>query len=310
VHATGKLCRFRAGEKYRVDAFVHVSDVRAAQGDVGIWFGEDLVCKLSQQDAAAAAKGWVAISGIYHTRAANRESVRIGVNNVTGASVWFDNVRLRVDGGRANALKLTMLGCADTEVIASDGEGLRPFQQPLLIVRRRAKNTAFASVFEPYYGKPAIQAVRPLSPNAIGIEVVTERTIDRFHVSDQVRRQADPNLSLQGMVGAVSLDRATGALRWLCLGKGVHVSTPQWSMDTATPATLHLARSKRGYELRTWGEGRGRVTIHGPGISTDLTVHERLADGKVKPKVVATVTTPAEVSFEIQGGKVYELVGK
>ena len=126
-----------------------------------------------------------------------------------------------------------------------------------------------------------------------------------------VRREVKelPSLSVHGMVGAVSMDRATGALRWLCMGNGAHVSTKLWSMSTTAPATLHLARSDGGYVLRTWGEHRGRVAIQGPGLSADLMVHERLADGKVGPKVVATVDAGG-TSVEIEGGKVYELVGK
>ena len=273
VHATGKLCRFRAGETYRVDAFVHISDKRAAQGDVGLWFGEDLISRLSPQDAAAATEGWVAINGLYEARTTERVFVRLGVNNVTGATVWFDDATLRVAASRANALRLTMLGCPGTEVIASDGEGLRPFQQPLLIVRRRAKATAFANVLEPYYGQPVVEAVRALGPDHTGAEVVTDRTIDRFLVSDGSRRETTPDLSVRGMVGAVSVDRTTNALRWLCVGSGTQVSTGLWSLATTAPATLHLERIGGRWLLRTWGEYRGPVTIRGPGISADLIVN-------------------------------------
>ena len=306
VHATGKLCRFRAGEKCRVDAFVRISDVRAAQGDVGIWFGDELVCELSPQDAAAASKGWVAISGMYRPQTTSREFARIGVNNVTGASVWFDDVKLCASASRANALKLTMLGCPDTEVIASDGEGLRPFQQPLLIARRRAKSTAFASVFEPYYGQPTVQALRPLSPDHTGVEVVTDRTVDRFLTADGAGRETCPGLSVEGMIGAISLDRATGALRWLCVGKGTHVAAAGWSLTTTAPATLYLAVNKGGFELRTWGEGAARVVVQGPGITSELEVYELLTEGERGRKIAATASARG-LSFEIQTGRTYAL---
>ena len=80
-------------------------------------------------------------------------------------------------------------------------------------------------------------------------------------------------------------------------------------MATTVPATLHLERGARGYVLRTWGEYRGRVTIQDPGISADLTIHERLPDGGVGEKVAA-VATAGGLSFEIQGGRVYALAGK
>ena len=305
VIAGGKLHQFRAGNGYRLDAFVRISDARAIEGDVGIWVGDELVCKLSPQDADAAAQGWVSINGLYQPQVTNRDSVRVGVNNVADATVWFDDVKLRVAAKRTNALKLTMLGCPATEVIASEGQGLRPFQQPLLIVRRRAKSTAFASVFEPYYGRPAVQALRPLSPNSAGVEIVTDRTIDRFLVSD--RRETCGSLSVEGMIGAVSLDRATGVLRWLCVGNGAHVSTEDWSLATTAPATLYLERGKEGYVLRSWGEGASRVTIQGPGVTGQLEVHELSALGERERKI--DVAAPARgLSFTIRGGKAYALV--
>ena len=304
--ATGKLCRFRAGKQYRADAFVRISNARATEGDVGIWIGHELVARLSPQDATAATRRWVAIGGLYRPRETNRDFLRVGVNNVTGATVWFDDVRLRVAEGRANALRLTMLGSPDTEVIASDGQGLRPFQQPLLIARRRCKSTAFASVFEPYYGRSTVQSLRPLNPDQSGVEIVTDHTIDRFLTSDGASRATCPGLSVAGMIGAVSLDRATGALRWLCLGKGMYVAAAGWSLATSASATVCLEHAKDGFELRTWGERAARVVVQGPSITGQLEVHEFSVEGKRGRKVDAAAAARG-LSFEIQTGRAYAL---
>jgi len=304
--ATGKACQFRAGMRYRLDAFVRISEARAAEGDIGLWVGDRLICTLPRGDAAAAVNGWVRISGTYEPKATNRDFVALGVRNVTDATVWFDDVRLRVAEDRPNALRLTVLSTSGTEVFASEGVGLRPFQQPLLIVRRHAKRTAFVSVFEPYYGKPSIQAIRALGSKGRGVEVTTDRAIDRFFVSDGVRQEGGRSLSVKGIVGAVSLDRATGALRWLCVGNGVHVSAGSWSLTNTPPATLCLERREGGLVLRTWGRGAARVTVQGPGVSGKLEVRKLSPLNRRGDKVPA-LASPAGLTFAFEAGGVYAL---
>ncbi len=302
--AVGRPLRFHAGKRYHADAFVRVSDPAAAAGEVGVWIGDRLVCKLSRKDAAAAAKGWVAIQGVYRPKTTKREFLRIGVKNVTGADVWFDDVRLCEQDGRAHALKLTMLAGPDTEVITSDCRGLRPFQQPQLIVRRRGERTTFVAVFEPYYGRPAVESVRALGPRSV--EIATRRTVDRYLVSDAARREAGDGLSVKGKVGAVSTDRATRQLRWLCLANGDYVSAGGWSLSTAGPATLCLEREARGLVLRAWGAYRGVVSVQGPGVVGLRRVCELSAAG-APARDVRMAASPRGARFAIEPGKAYAL---
>ena len=308
--ATYKLNRFRGGKKYLLEGYVRISDPRAAEGEVGLWVGEQLICKLPAQEAAAASKDWVKISGVYQPRETNRELVRVGLRNAPGATVWFDDVSVRIREQGANALRLTMLGSPGTELIASEGEGLRPFHQPLIIVRRKAKNTVFATVMEPYYGRPTVRAIRPMpskSPEGqAGVEVVTDDSLDRFAVSYSPGAKSFADLSLEGMVAATSFDAKSKALRYLCLGEGTKVKDGGWSLETAQPATLYLEHREGSYLLQTWGEYKGPVTIKGPGVGRYTRVRELTLEGK-PGKEIKTVPAAQGISFDMESGKAYWL---
>ncbi len=308
--ATDKRNRFRAGKKYLLEGYVRVSDARAAEGDVGLWIGDDLICRLSAAEAAAATARWVKISGLYEPRATNRDLVRIGLDNVSGCIVWFDDISLRIREDRANALRLTMLGCPGTEVIAADGEGLRPFHQPLIIARRKAKATVFASVLEPYYGEPPIRAMRFLTPKGqdgqTGVEVITDRSIDRFAVSYTAGRKSFSDLALEGMIGAVSVDRRTRALRYLCLGEGTYIEGGHWRLETTDPSTVYLEQRDGAYILQTWDTHPGEITIRGPGLMRDLKVRELNPEGRPAREIKANVTAEG-VSFEVGQNRAYRL---
>jgi len=310
--AAYKRNRFRAGKTYLLEAHVRARDVRPAEGAVGLWVGDQLVGKLSAQDAAAAGERWVKIGGTYNARTTNRDMVKIGLDGIDGGTVWFDDVSLRIREDGTNALRLTMLGCPGTEVITSDGEGLRPFQQALLFARRHAQDTVFACVMEPYYGQPTVQAVRPLAPasagDRAGIEVVTNRSVDRFLVSYAPGRKTCAGLATDAMIAAVSLDRATDTLRHLCMGRGTSVAAGPWALQTTKPATLHLAASDRAYVLRVWGQYRGRVAITGPDLAADWTVSGLDSDAGAGAKVEASFTGQS-MRFGIAGGRAYRLAG-
>ena len=241
----------------------------------------------------------------------NRDLVRIGLDNVSGYVVWLDDISLRIREDRPNALRLTMLDCPGTEVIASDGQGLRPFSQPLVIARRNAKATIFASVYEPYYGKPLIQAMRALAPSGqhdrAGVEVITDRSIDRFAVSYTGGRKSFFNLALEGMIGAMSLDRKTGGLRYLCLAGGEYIEGSHWRLRTTRPATVYLERRDGSYILRTWKTHPGKITLKGPRLAGNLKVSEVTAAGQ-SVREIESRSTVEGVSFEGEQDTIYRLL--
>ena len=107
-------------------------------------------------------------------------------------------------------------------------------------------------------------------------------------------------------MGAVSVDRRTGALRWLCMAQGTYVEAAPWSVATAKPATLYLAPADDALVLQTWGEHRGPVRIKGPGLSAGFAVSELDADGRPTTAVKANAS-PQGLRFEIEGGRAYRL---
>ena len=306
--ATYKCNRFRAGKQYLLEGYVQTRDVPA--GDVGLWVGDQLVCKAPP---AGEDNGWIKIGGAYRARTTNRDLVKIGVRNVERGTVWFDDISLRVREEGANALRLTMLDCPGTEVIASEGEGLRPFQQAILIARRHAQSTVFASVMEPYYGEPGVQALRPLTSPATrdhtGVEVLTRRTIDRFLVSYSSGQKACDGLAADAIIASVSLDRSTDSLRRLCLARGTQVAAGPWRLAAADPATLSLEHHARAYVLRCWGEDGGRVTVTAPDVTTGFSAWELSSDDR-PAKAVEAIVEGHSIRLDTQAGKSYLLAGR
>jgi hypothetical protein len=256
------------------------------------------------------AKGWMKISGIYVATVDHREMVRIGVRNAPGAMVWFDDVSVRIRDEGPRALRLTMLGAPGTEVISSEGEGLRPFPQPLLIARRKGKATVFASVMEPYRGRRIVRSVRPLAPDphdgGAGVVVETDDTIDRVAVSTTSGVESFPDLILEGAVGAVSVSLKTGALRCLCLGEGTRIAHGSWSLEAAQPTTLYLEGTDGSYLLRSWGEDSVQITLRAPDIDRDWAVVEGEGEGGVGERVDADLSD-GRASFVARGGTSYRL---
>ncbi|MBI3945904.1 MAG: heparinase II/III family protein [Armatimonadetes bacterium] len=315
--AVYKRNRFRAGKEYLLEAYVRVDDARATEGDVGLWVGEEPVCKLSTEQADEATRGWVKISGVYTPRADNRELVAIGTRGTGGYSVWFDDISLRTREAVPRSLRLTMLGRPGTQVITSKGEGIRPFDEPVVIARRRGKATLFASVLEPCRGKPAVQSLRPLrlgsARGQAGLEVTTTGSVDRFAVSCAAESSGAPSsaggdqppaLTLAGMVGALSVSRRSGGLRYLCLGQGTRLAGGGWSVNTWRPASLSLKPEGGGYLLQTWGAYAGPVSVRGPGLRG---FRVRRVDANGKEAAVRAMPTAGGLRFEVQAGNTYRL---
>ena len=175
-----------------------------------------------------------------------------------------------------SALRVTVLGTTETEVIACDSPSNtdRDDDVQALVARRWAKGTVFAAVWQPYRDEPFLSRISALPvtggeeadpPGGVGVEVIREGS----EVSECFLASYTPGVK---RYGAIELDGKMAAGCWgkgegepacVSLVKGVLLRRGSHSVEASAPASIHVERSGDRLLVRTGEDGAGRMVIEG-----------------------------------------------
>ena len=207
-----------------------------------------------------------------------------------------------------------MLGERRTRVVA--GAGASGESSPLVVARRRAKETVFAAVLEPYAGEPLVRRVARVpaleqgkacaQTAAIGVSVETQHTVEQVCISYQPGRKRYGPIELDGLIGVVAWADERD-LRYAYLGRGTALRHPRVALEAAAESTVYLEPLDTG----------GYLVAHQGPTDTALVIRARLAS---RPAVYAldqggqrSISVRAEggsgsVRFEAKVGVTYHIL--
>jgi hypothetical protein len=207
-----------------------------------------------------------------------------------------------------HAMRLTMLGGADTELIAGRGPGLSLAEQTSMVLARRwAKRTAFVSLLEPFKDRPAITAVESLAARG---DEGTAVKITRAGATDYLLANPEPGVrryqdwQLDGEFALISMATGSAEARYAQLVNGRQLTGGGWSITSDLPATIYVERAENGAYLISADDMTGG-TISLQGRATKA-VRVTMAAGAA---VVKAVTTANSVRFEMEAGRTYAVSG-
>ena len=188
-------------------------------------------------------------------------NVRKAKTNNTWSGVWGLE-SLSADLPK-KGLKLTMLPAeteTETEVIVADSPGLKKKRaytdggayltevMPTVIGRRWAKATTFASILEPFTGKPAVKKAEPLQVSAagksvrngeaVGVRVKTADDTNYFLASYSPGERKYERMVLDGRMGIMSFSPRKSTPQYLHLIKGTKLKAATRSLMANRPATF------------------------------------------------------------------------
>jgi hypothetical protein len=186
---------------------------------------------------------------------------------------------------REVGLRLTMLGQADTEVIAGEAPAQRYLDERdrgstmTVLCARRPEGKGldrFAAVIEPYRGRPQIVAVEPLavSPTdetAVGLKVATASTIDYFLSANNgekptVRTVRDGEWSAVTDAQWAAVSYRKGQLRWRFFTSGTFLRCGEETIQLPpepTGAILDLDDARKSLLVRADRPMPEGAALHG-----------------------------------------------
>ena len=216
---------------------------------------------------------------------------------------------------RGTGMRLTMLGEDPTQVIT--GVGASGEASPLVVARRRAKETVFISTLEPYSGKPVVRRISKLpatmegqpclQSEAAGVSVETDQSTEQVLVSYQPGPKKYGAISFDGLIGVLSWSKG-GEIRYAYLGKGKTLSSGKVAIGSDTESSLYLEhQGDKRYLVENQGEKDANLTIQVP-LGKRPVVYLLDDQGQRKAGIHAK-SLRGRMEFPAQAGASYQIVG-
>ena len=239
----------------------------------------------------------------------------LSTGNASAGSLW--NTTWDFDYGRL--LKTTMVGNADTQVIA--GKGLtseNKYERNQLIARRtNTANTVFMNVIDPYFASAGPRTISQIdvvpdnasSPGAkdLAIQVATPdaATVDTFMtgMGDYAgSKQAGSLIS----DGDVAFQRAVnGEDVVLAMLNGQNVAAGDLSLELAVPGTVQLTvLGDDAYRLDYDGTVQSAVTV---AAHSGFSVQKLALKDDIELSATASTTAGGKITFTAEPGSIYIL---
>ncbi len=168
-------------------------------------------------------------------------------------------------------VRLKMAGAPRTEVITGKGPSRTKEEEPripVLIARRRAKNTVFLGVLEPAFGQPKVEEIielRSEQEECAGAVVRRINGTDTFGLSSvdglQTFRSADGTsvMSLEGEFGACSMENEE--LKYVYLVNGTVLKWGNVTITASPSTTVYLGPNEGRFQLENLGDHAAQISV-------------------------------------------------